>query len=822
MTAQIYACCDEKRKERLRQQAALVPPLAHPINGIDYVEVTGQQLLLNVHIVLPLPPAGLAILPINVRIDGGERVRGVQAVRTQFVDSGQVLEITVNGPGDASPYTLRLVNLDGSPLAGLDEVLAQITFSFKVECPSPFDCRSDVACTEPPDPPVHLDYLAKDYASFNRIMLDRMSLLLPQWKERHAADLGITLVELLAYAADQLSYEQDAVATEAYLGTARRRTSVRRHARLVDYRMHDGCNARVFVQVHVAAGDPLLPAHTQLFTQVEKTANVLATTATQAIAEALQQSPEIFETMADTQLHAANNSMGFHTWSDDECCLPCGATSATLAGHHPLLVPGDLVILKEVKGPRTGAPADADPSHQHCVRLTAVNAGTDTSPRLDALETALQGKQIAITEIAWGDDDALPFPLCISARLDETHSKKSPDPVTHDVSIVLGNIVIADHGSSVRDEQIGQVPKATLFRAPSPGSHCDPQERVAIPPRFRPRLKYGPLTEAAPLFDKDASAASAMRWRMEEVLPSVYLTSPETWEVRESLLESDSDALEFVADVEEDGLATIRFGDDTYGQRPAPCAKFLATYRIGNGTSGNVGARAIAHIVTDANVDCVSNPMPARGGVDPEPLENVRHAAPAAFRAQERAVTEADYASVCERMPGVDHAAATFRWTGSWYTVFNTVDRSGGLPVDDAFRGDARAFIDRFRVIGNDLDVDTPRFVPLEIAMRVCVESGHFRADVESALLARFRDLFDPDRFTFGQPVYLSMIYEAARGVDGVDGVAIDVFRRRGVPTSDGLGPARLDFDRLEIAQLANSRDFPERGVLDLKMEGGR
>ena len=67
---------------------------------------------------------------------------------------------------------------------------------------------------------------------------------MPDWQETHAPDLGVALVELLAYAGDYLSYYQDAVATEAYLGTARQRISVRRHARLVDYRMHEGCNAR--------------------------------------------------------------------------------------------------------------------------------------------------------------------------------------------------------------------------------------------------------------------------------------------------------------------------------------------------------------------------------------------------------------------------------------------------------------------------------------------------------------------------------------------------------------------------------------------------
>src|SRR4029077_19199669 len=53
--------------------------------------------------------------------------------------------------------------------------------------------------------------------------------------------------ELLAYVGDHLSYYQDAVATESYLGTARRRISLRRHARLVDYVLHEGCNARAFV-----------------------------------------------------------------------------------------------------------------------------------------------------------------------------------------------------------------------------------------------------------------------------------------------------------------------------------------------------------------------------------------------------------------------------------------------------------------------------------------------------------------------------------------------------------------------------------------------
>ena len=97
-------------------------------------------------------------------------------------------------------------------------------------------------------------------------------------------DLGTALVELLAYAADHLSYQQDAVANEAYLETARRRVSVRRHARLVDYRMHDGASARTqpqdpntffgsMLRLDVDSGDPYgIPADNPFVERAQRVA----------------------------------------------------------------------------------------------------------------------------------------------------------------------------------------------------------------------------------------------------------------------------------------------------------------------------------------------------------------------------------------------------------------------------------------------------------------------------------------------------------------------------------------------------------------------
>ena len=49
-----------------------------------------------------------------------------------------------------------------------------------------------------------------------------------------------------------------------------------------------------------------------------------------------EQAETVFETMEPLEsLYADHNELHFYTWSDRRCCLPKGATRATLDGHHP-------------------------------------------------------------------------------------------------------------------------------------------------------------------------------------------------------------------------------------------------------------------------------------------------------------------------------------------------------------------------------------------------------------------------------------------------------------------------------------------------------
>jgi hypothetical protein len=268
------------------------------LNGIDYLEVIAldsndgspySNPLLLVHCFKPI----VQMNENNVLFQGGVRIQEVKAEwvhkasqvisnYTQKVsedelntiqkieDPEKVLVIRTNSAGNFSTYELWLVKSTDTPQLlpeNFDTLLSHMRFSFKIECPSDFDCASTETC--PPEKLVDpaIEYMAKDYASFRRLMLDRLSLIMPEWKERNSADIGMVLIELLTYVGDHLNYYQDAVATEAYLGTARRRVSARRHARLLDYFVHDGCNARAWICIYADTDNRIkLPKKTILLT----------------------------------------------------------------------------------------------------------------------------------------------------------------------------------------------------------------------------------------------------------------------------------------------------------------------------------------------------------------------------------------------------------------------------------------------------------------------------------------------------------------------------------------------------------------------------
>jgi hypothetical protein len=1084
-------------------------------NGIDYLEVLDHEAIaLNIprqqtlllYCLLPVPAN---LTPDNIMIEGGESITditvswvapatappaalttsGEQSYLTSLPNAANVLVVTTNQPGDFSRYRLRLVNsvaqANANPFAvtttlqGFDPQLAEVEFSFKVECGPQFDCNPPATpCQLSTTTPPAINYLAKDYGSFRTLMLDRLTQLLPNWSATSEADLGIVLAELIAFEADYLSYQQDAIATEAYLETARSRVSLRRHALLMDYHVHDGCNARVWIHLTVAGnpGDQIVLDDTALFF-----------TSSPGMPASLQQGAsmedavafngvQVFEPMQQAVLYPEHNTMPLYTWGEANCCLPQGATQATLLGSFPNLQPGDVLIFQEVLGPQTGNTADADLRHRCAVRLTQVaiqdaNGHSLFDPLFGESSSASNTESpIAVTQVQWSQDDALPFPVCLSS----TYQDSSGQHTITNVSVALGNVILADHGLSISSKPMGTVSAPQLFYPSSGTDPCQTSQALALPVRFRPTLPDSPLTQAVPLplagspvtpsvvllggmgstsltdsngfvcvmveannplawpqffglmvnqnattaanFDLSVvyappggpvgvsgpvvlekftnlslqtadtnyapfqinslsrliqvpssfappstaptkfpatptmltntgavnlqdgstppityltvqavnpaewlaafgvlaqgaqqqssdfnlalvysppwggvgvslpvtvelftglnlegleaqpttaselisvkssaqhpnpslSAYDLMNFDASDAVPEITLqgtfdavTSP--WAPQQDLLgNSESDRV-FVVEVESNGPATLRFAtptdpssgeQTTNGMVPDAGTSFVANYRIGNGTAGNVGAESLVNLqASDARILSCTNPLPAGGGNDPETNDQIRRRASQAFLSQERSITMTDYEAIAVENSQVDQAVASLRWTGSWYSVFVAAEPKGGGNLTTSLQQTLTAAVDRYRLAGQGLQLQSPQYVPLQIELQVNVDANYFQADVKQALLQVLgnqmlpngqKGLFYPDNFTFGQTVYLSPVYAAARTVAGVTSVIATLFQPQGVNSTRYLASGEIKLGSLQVGRLDNDPNYPNHGQLTLNMQGGK
>jgi hypothetical protein len=944
-TAQATNCGVDRRRGPVHASGRLC--------GLDDVEVLADGVTLRARLFGHVPQG---LTERNVRIEGGDRIRDIRVQSAEFVaddDGDMCLHVVVDRRGDFSTYCLCLVesedvttpcghdSLPPEPLVprtpkGVDPRYACAEFGFRIDCPSLLDCRPQPCPPNPqPAPPV-IDYLARDFPSFRSLLLDRLATTMPQWRERHVPDLGLTLVELLAYQADQLSYQLDAVATEAYLATARQRISVRRHARLVDYRLHEGCNARAWITLESDNDIDLVLADLVFACPPPDTARAaggvidwqtLKESAGATLYEPIAL-PGTYIEVADVegqagapsgtksviQVRAAHSTIHFYTWRFESCCLPQGSTRATLLdqldanmhdGERVLkLVEGQFLILEEARGAATGSGADADRSKRHVVKLVRVE------PTVDPLDGTL------LLEVEWDPRDALPFALCLSART------APPACKTIEVGVARGNVLLVDHGAQIDEENDGWVvgvEQETGCCACDPYATWAPNQALVLneivapikangqfwivttagvsgvvqpdwtafstigntitdgtvvwsnqgakrtadsttvtvsqPAALRFTLAHTQVTHATLPLSGELPAAQVCAQDPRRALPQIWFDvakpdprDPEhahwpgtyAWRAVWDLLSTGADEPAFVAEIDDDGIAQIRFGDGSAGAQPQAGWRFHARYRVGNGQRGNVGADSIVWVARRSGpITGVAlsprNPLAACGGTDAEPVADARLFAPHAYaRVLERAVRAEDYAQIAMADSRIEGANARLAWTGAWYEAVVALDPYAGAERDADLVDTTLNRLLGVRRIGHDVRIVPARRVPLRIALDLCVVPGFARADVVREVLEALsnralpngdRGLFHADRLFFGEDIAASRIVSAVQGVTGVSHVELSAFAR--ADAEDDLGRKSLADGLVaiaddEIAQLDNDPDFPERGVLKLTPRGGR
>lgn len=809
---------DDPGGAEVRQQVLLVRFLFGDQVGpfsADTVEIRGGVRLVDPRVLWAEPMASLDPSLVQPALSGAAQSwLSTVIANTNAADRDRTLVVFVEHPGDFSTYHLRLVGQGPSFEQDFDIRSMEVDFSFKVECPTPFDCNPRTECDPAPEAPLELDYLARDFISFRQLMIGRLSLLQPHEPSQSPATLRNTLVEALAYAADRAAYHQDAVATEAYLKTARLRRSIRRHARLLDYSMHDGCNARSFVHLELQAGIRVNAASLRRGTTFLTAASDLPRVVSPQAVRRLAPGVLGFQALRDAPiLKAAHNRIEIHTWGDEDCCLRAGATSVDLVDDGELeLSPGDYLLFEQVRSAITGSEADADLAVRWVVRLSAIS---------DPMQDRLMLGGVQVRRVTWHADDAPVRDVLVVG-----------DPATY--LVARANLVLVDHGLPAEEDLVLTV-----------RGHAE---------RVEARLAFAELTCSTPLPADAPSIKRVLHQDPRRALPQVVLTGESTtWTATRDLLSSAPSSTEFVTEMDDEGIAWLRFGDDVLGRRPSllsvslsqnrPAgtpAPFVAHYRVGNGPAGNVGAGAVAHIVADpAFVDAavtaalrgITNPLPAVGGSSPERSDEVQLFAPIAFRTQERAVTAQDWEHVATRHPLVTKATARFRWTGSFTTVFVHVDLAEAAVLSPELHAELTGEFERYRMAGMDVEVRGPIYVPLDIALSVCTEAGFFPEQVEAELVRIFGSgrlrggapaFFHPDNFTFGQSIYLSAILARAMKVPGVrwlDATPTPLsapiqhrFKRLWEPDDGSLVAGRLPVGDLEIARCDSDPNAPENG----------
>ena len=513
MTRALQYCGTERRRQRVAG-ATIDTGGGVLLNGIDYLEVIDRdapsaelrQRLITLAFLRDdgVLTAGVPILgPDNFRIEGGTRITGIRVTAVVAGPVPHSLHLTLDSAGDYSTYRLavQLSAVNDAVPAYLDPMLAALDFSFKAECPSPFDCATPDTPPEPRNFGPAIDYLAKDYDSFRQLMLDRMAVTLPDWTEQSPADLGVALVETLAYAADQTSWFQDAVGTEAFLGRARLRQSVTRHARLLGYTASSDCNARAAVAIEAALDrtsvQPILPTGTRLLTRPPRLAANFAAVQPpdpKRFEDMIGGGSIVFESLQPVHsLRVARNAMRLHDWGDAACCLPTGSTVAFLVGTRVQLglAKGDLVIFEE-RIPFGGTVLDPpDPAHRQLVRLVA-----------DPVDLNDPVMGVDLVQIDWHADDALTFPLNLER-----------DDLT-DGAVAIGNVVLVDEGRTVDyGLPAGQVPEDGIVAGDPAKTGVSPDDGPGTLPRFR---LLGDAIVHAATFDvamDSQQAARARSWR---------------------------------------------------------------------------------------------------------------------------------------------------------------------------------------------------------------------------------------------------------------------------------------------------------------------
>lgn len=230
-------------------------------------------------------------------------------------------------------------------------------------------------------------------------------------------------------------------------------------------------------------------------------------------------------------------------------------------------------------------------------------------------------------------------------------------------------------------------------------------------------------------------------------------------------------------DIDENDEARIVFGDGVFGNIPPEGATITATYWIGGGKEGNVGANTLTNLLTPLlNIASVTNPSAASGGYDRESDEELRRNIPSQVITRGRAVTRDDYRRLLLAFGEV--AAVNVHHPQDNVVEVYVLPQGGGAPSEE-LRQKLADYLDNIRMITEDVRVLSPTLVPVDVAVKVYVATGTNVEQVHSDVYSVIRDNLSQPQFA--RTLYPSDIFNLVmQNVPEVVKMDLDKMARHG------------------------------------------
>lgn len=763
-------------------------------------------------------------------IEDGGRVSAKLLPVIELSHAGNTLLLKVDGIGDYSTYTLK-TDYQESGEKCIDPLFGSIPFKFRPGCFNN-NCSKVEGAPEAAIAP-KIDYLARDFSSFKHVLLNLMRDRVPGWEPTSEADLDQVLIDLLAADGDELSDFQDRVMNEAFFGRARKRVSLARYGRLMDYHIHQGNQAETWLAIEVKGSSSITVDYDfGVWTGSDWSDSDSAIFMFSKYSN--KGNPGSGEIGKVRQLSPSLNSISFFDWGETATALEVGATQAdvVLPGLPTEAAAEELkdlfhlqgvthLVLEQKLNPDTGTANGVDVTARQLLELLPGESGAVVveDPSTDQF----------FVRISWRQEDALRQRFCFLTECGGNSVK--------DVSVFTGNLVKVSYGRPYR----------CTFRAEGEAlGPTDMSQLVGLSESSFEETKWGAICviPESPLAYRQTEAGGE-----EESWTSLTVDVGElkgSWREQIDLIESKSGDQHFIVETDEEQVSRIRFGNGVNGESLPADEAITCAYQVGLGSAGNVGIDTITGFnATALEIKSVRNPFDVVDGCDPESQEEILRRVPLAYQYKQlRAVTLCDYRARAEELQEVSQAKASYSWTGSWRTVRVAIDPVGSNELDSETRKQITEHLDAVRLIGEDVEVRGARYVPLDIQLKLCVHHEYWVGDVLEELLTAFSSsttldgqlaFFHPDLWTFGQPLHASQIMARALSIEGVERVSELSMRRWN--TGSGLTSTvisisaedipesivdELGVDADEIIQVENNPDCLENGTITFELKGGR